>query len=81
MDLNDLCITLILVNCVWLLVMRPAQLWVIKIVAVLGLLGSVWLWRPDRAGYYAVGPWAFSMGRCFLCSNAVSHWRAGCPRC
>jgi rhomboid protease GluP len=58
MDLNDLCITLILVNCVWLLVMRPAQLWVIKIVAVLGLLGSVWLWRPDRAGYYAVGPWA-----------------------
>ena len=58
MDLNDLCITLILVNCVWLFVRRPARLWVIKITAVLALLGSAWLWRPDRAGYYAVGPWA-----------------------
>lgn len=58
MDLNDLCTTLILVNCVWLLALRPARLWGIKCIAVLGLLGAVWLWRPDRAGYYAVGPWA-----------------------
>ncbi|MFO1004706.1 MAG: rhomboid family intramembrane serine protease [Planctomycetaceae bacterium] len=58
MDLNDLCITLVLVNCVWLLAMRPARLWWIKIAAVLVLLGVTWLWRPDRAGYYAVGPWA-----------------------
>ena len=58
MDLNDLCITLILVNCAWLLIMRAAPLWVHKIVVVLGLLGSLWLWIPDRAGYYTVVPWA-----------------------
>lgn len=58
MDLNDLCITLILVNCAWLLLMRAAPMWVHKIVVVLGLLGGLWLWIPEQAGYYTVVPWA-----------------------
>ncbi len=57
MDLNDLCITLILVNCVWLLAMRPARLWQIKAIAVLSLLGGTWYWWPEQAGYVAIGPW------------------------
>lgn len=58
MDLNDLCATLILVNCVWLLVMRPARLWMMKSIAVLALLSGAWYGWPDRAGVIAAGPWA-----------------------
>ena len=58
MDLNDLFITLVLVNCVWLLAMQPARVWVIKTTAILALLGGTWWWWPDRAGWYTVGPWA-----------------------
>ena len=70
MDLNDLSITLVLVNCVWLLAMRPARLWLMKVVAVLGLLGGTWLWRPDRAGYFAVGPWALLL----MLPMWLQHW-------
>ncbi len=58
MDLNDLCITLVLVNCVWLLAMRPARAWMVKAIVLLALLGGAWWWLPDRAGLIAIGPWA-----------------------
>ncbi len=70
MDLNDLCITLVLVNCVWLLVMRPARVWWMKSLAVLGLLGVAWWWKPESAGLIAVGPWALLI----MLPSWLQHW-------
>lgn len=70
MDVNDLFITLVLVNCVWLLAMQPARVWVIKTTAMLALLGGTWWWWPDRAGWYTVGPWALLI----LVPMWLQHW-------
>ncbi len=70
MDLNDLFITLVLVNCVWLLAMQPARVWMIKTTAVLALLGGTWWWWPDRTGWYTVGPWAVLI----LVPMWLQHW-------
>ncbi len=66
MDLNDLCIMLVLVNCLWMLAMRPGWAWSIKALAVLGLLGGTWWWRPAQAGWVALGP--------FLVLIALPFW-------
>ncbi len=66
MDLNDLCITLVLVNCLWLLSMRSGWAWSIKALAVLVLLGGTWWWRPAQAGWVAIGP--------FLVLIALPFW-------
>ena len=70
MDLNDLWITLVVVNCGWLLAMRPARLWLIKAIAILGLLGGTWLWQPERAGWIAIGPWALLI----IIPMWLQHW-------
>ena len=66
MDLNDLCITLVLVNCLWLLALRPGWAWSIKALAVLALLGGTWWGRPAQAGWVALGP--------FLVLIALPFW-------
>ena len=66
MDLNDLCITLVLVNCLWMLALRPGWAWSIKALAVLGLLGGTWWWRPAQAGWVTLGP--------FLVLIALPFW-------
>ena len=70
MDVNDLCITLVLVNCVWLLTMRPARAWGIKASFMLTLLGGAWWWVPDRAGLIAIGPWAILI----MLPLWLQHW-------
>jgi len=70
MDLNDLFITLVLVNCGWLLAMRPARLWLVKTLAILGLLGGTWLWKPELAGWIAIGPWALLI----IIPMWLQHW-------
>lgn len=70
MDLNDLFITLVLVNCVWLLAMRPARMWVIKTTVMLAVLGGTWWWWPDRAGWFTIGPWALLI----LLPMWLQHW-------
>ncbi len=61
MDLNDLCITLVLVNCLWLLTLRPGWAWSIKALAMLALLGGTWWWNPAQAGWIALGPFLVLM--------------------
>lgn len=70
MDLNDLCMTLVLVNCVWLLVMRPARVWLMKSLAVLALLGGAWWWKPESAGLIAIGPWLLLI----MLPIGLQHW-------
>ncbi len=70
MDVNDLFITLVLVNCVWLLAARPARVWLIKAIGILALLGGIWWWWPDRAGSYTIGPWAVLI----LLPMWLQHW-------
>ena len=55
--MNDLCLALVLVHCVWLLTMRPSRAWVIKAVGLVLAAAGLWYWRPDRAGIYVIGPW------------------------
>ena len=79
MDLNDLCITLVLVNCLWLLAMRPGWAWSIKAVTVLVLLGGTWWGRPAQAGWVAVGPFlvliAIPFGLLQVAQRAMHHRR------
>ena len=70
MDLNDLFITLVLVNCVWLLAMQPARVWFIKTIGILLLLGVTWWHAPEIAGRVTIGPWAVLI----LVPMWLQHW-------
>ena len=70
MDLNDLCMTLVLVNSIWLITMRPARAWTAKLVVALALLGGAWWWKPESAGLIAIGPWAILV----MLPIWLQHW-------
>jgi rhomboid protease GluP len=70
MELNDLFITIPLINGVWLLLNRPDRAWVIKASLLLAILGVAWYLRPEQAGLLVIGPWAILI----LVPMWLNHW-------
>lgn len=59
MQLNDLFVSLIFVNSLWVLWLRPARSWSIMTVIALVALGGGYWHRPEKIGWWLIGPWFF----------------------